>query len=97
MDSKEMSALDYLNSNKYDMGVFLDVGANVGEFSEYVLGKFDVRSHVMFEPILTLFNQLAIKFSDSDVVNKCVSDKSGEMVEFYNISSGNGGFIIYTF
>ena len=66
MDSKEFGIIDrYIKRQRKE--VVLDIGANVGEFSEYYSSKF---MHVhAFEPVSTTFENLEKNMSSYDNVS----------------------------
>jgi FkbM family methyltransferase len=101
---RAMGMLNYKNSavsgerfflNEYlkgKSGVVIDVGANVGNYSDEILSINDTLKIFAFEPHPLTFKKLQNKFSNNSrikVINKGLSSSSGEL-ELFDYQDGDG-------
>jgi len=72
------------------MNLVFDIGANIGNFTQECLNKYNDCKVILVEPNDDLVVKLKNRFSNNNVViiNKVISSKSGEYLDFF-ISDAN--------
>jgi len=74
-----------------DINIFLDVGANSGEYAQQIRNKLGYKKKIVsFEPLSSAFNSLKIKSNNDsnwDVLNFALGDSEGK--EYINIASNS--------
>lgn len=73
--------------NKYNRLNYIDIGANVGHFSESIIKEFEVNKGVIIEPLKVHIETLRKKFYDDKkfkILNVAVSDTDGKADFFIN-------------
>jgi FkbM family methyltransferase len=64
---------------------FLDIGANVGQFSEIICQEYNINKGILVEPLLNMIEVLEAKFPDKEkftIVNAAIADVNAE-TDFY--------------
>jgi len=84
LEKEEIDIVNYFYSNdNEDAKVIFDVGCNRGLYVDLFLGRVDNSRIHCFEPIVSLFNDLVSKYSNTEHVilnNVCVSDDTGKII-----------------
>ena len=88
---------NYLNEKKFLQKkikkniTFIDIGANVGTFSEFINDNFLIKDAYLFEPSVSSFNYLNNKFGKNNnffIKNIGLSNKKGKKIFYeYKLSS----------
>ncbi len=75
--------IEFIDLLKYkNINTFVDVGANVGDYSESIIESLNPANVSMYEPIESCYEKLKEKFPSQKVHNCIVSDANGE-IEFH--------------
>lgn len=76
----------YINPSQSSKKIIFDIGSNVGNFTDACLANYVDCEIVLVEPNNELIDFLKSKYSNLKnlhFVNKVVSEKSGELIDFY--------------
>ena len=79
------------------INIAIDVGANVGSYSDMLLSNFDIKKLYLFEPSQEAFSSLKLKyenFGNVKVINEGLSNKN-ETVALYADTKGSSRSSIY--